>query len=381
MPYTDYGYLDPLHIVWRKGTPEDPYTDRIEYIVVANQTVILSEIPDKVFRVRIHGMKEISYENFTTVGIKSDEFYVNYSTGVIFFHKDKEAETLTIRYKGRGFIQYPADRIYHKDKINNVVKSLSNIIDESNQKLNLAEIKIKEVEKVIGRAEEKIEETQKATDNAKKATEEAEVATDKALDAYETTRLVFKQYVDTYNDILTTYPNPEIGWTVQVYDTGIRYRWDGIDWVAIEALGGNVPKVSEHVDGLMHKEDYIKLKDISSDTDVRTIVFVCPQDIIGGVQDPHIIFPHDGEILEVIAYVSAIGMNDTEIEVQYSDDFITWSNLTDNPIKIVGGSFRDTGLHNLTTIRVDSGTVFRLNVPTHMSDALNLQVNIKIKID
>jgi len=381
MPYTDYGYLDPLHIVWRKGTPEDPYTDRIEYIVVANQTVILSEIPDKVFRVRIHGMKEISYENFTTVGIKSDEFYVNYSTGVIFFHKDKEAETLTIRYKGRGFIQYPADRIYHKDKINNVVKSLSNIIDESNQKLNLAEIKIKEVEKVIGRAEEKIEETQKATDNAKKATEEAEVATDKALDAYETTRLVFKQYVDTYNDILTTYPNPEIGWTVQVYDTGIRYRWDGIDWVAIEALGGNVPKVSEHVDGLMHKEDYIKLKDISSDTDVRTIVFVCPQDIIGGVQDPHIIFPHDGEILEVIAYVSTIGMNDTEIEVQYSDDFITWNNLTDNPIKIVGGSFRDTGLHNLTTIRVDSGTVFRLNVPTHMSDALNLQVNIKIKID
>lgn len=381
MPYSDYNYLDPLHIVWRRGDESDPYIDKIEYIVVANQTIILSEIPDKVFRVRINGLKEISYEKFTTTNIQPDEFYVNYSTGVVFFHKDMEAKTITVRYKGRGFIQYPADRIYHKDKINNVVISLSRIIDESNTKLNLAQIKVDEIEKIIGEAEIKINEMKEVIDSTMEAIERADVATDKALDAYNTTRLVFKDYVNTYNDILTKYPHPEIGWTVQVYDNGVRYRWDGIRWVEIERLGGNTPKASENLDGLMSKEDFVKLRDISDDTDIRTIVFVCPQDIEGGVQSPHIVFPHDGEILEIIAYVSEAGTSDTDIEVQVSKDFINWNNVTDVPIKIVGGKFKDNGVFNILNKRVKSGTVFRLNIPTFTSDAINLQVNIKIKID
>lgn len=49
----------------------------------------------------------------------------------------------------------------------------------------------------------------------------------------EQTKKIYKQAVNTYNDILTTYPNPEIGWTVITDDTSIEYRWDGVEWLPI----------------------------------------------------------------------------------------------------------------------------------------------------
>lgn len=382
MPYYESGYLDPLHIIWRRGTAGDPYTDRVEYIVVANQTIILSEIPDKVTRVKITGLTEVSYDKIDTLKLQPNQFYVNYSTGVVQFHESMEAVTVTAIYKGRGFIQYPSDRIYHRDKLNNVVKSLSSIIDESAKKIDEAEIKIKEIENVIGEAEEVIGEANTAIDNANKATEESKVATDKALDAYETTRLVFKKYVQTYDDIATTYPNPEVGWTTQVYDTGIRYRWDGIEWVEIEGLGGNVPLASEDVDGLLSKEDFVKLRDISNDVDVRTIVFVCPDNIEGGVQKPTIRFTHNGQIVDILAYVTTVGTSPLPIEIEYSDSIgsTTWNKLTQGAIVIQPESY-ESGEYVLNTDVVELGTFFRLNVPSYTVDALNLHVEIMIKIN
>ncbi len=205
---------------------------------------------------------------------------------------------------------------------------------------------------------------------------------------------MFKPFVQTYEDILTNYPLPEVGWTTMVYDNGIRYRWDGIEWVEIDGLGGNIPLANEVMDGLLSKEDFVKIKDISNEVDVRTVVFVIPQDIMEGVQDPHIMFPYDGEILEIVAYVSSVGVNDTPIEVQYSTDFENWSMVTDSPIVINAGNHKDNGLHNIEISTIDeetdeeivtnfisNGTVFRLNVPTFSVDALNLQVNMKIKIN
>lgn len=67
------------------------------------------------------------------------------------------------------------------------------------------------------------------------------------------TNVDWKESVDTYNDILTAYPNPDDGWTVNVKDTDYTYRFNGTEWVAISANA--IPKATNNVDGLLSKED------------------------------------------------------------------------------------------------------------------------------
>lgn len=73
--------------------------------------------------------------------------------------------------------------------------------------------------------------------------------------------IVWKETVDTYDDILITYPNPIDGWTVNVKDTDYTYRFDGEKWVVVSANA--IPKATSNVDGLLTKEDFQKLSNIS----------------------------------------------------------------------------------------------------------------------
>lgn len=381
MPYTDYGFLDPLHIVWREGTPNDPYIHRSESMKVVNQTLVLQEIPDKVYRVNINGYKEINYETLTNIGIKPNEFHVNYSTGIILFHADAEAKTITVVYKGRGFIQYPADRIYYQDKFNNVIYSLKNIIENSNHHLEEIDFRFKELEGILEKAEVAINQTEDVIDDANEATEDAIVATELALEAYETTKLVFKQYVNTFSDINTLYPNPQVGWTVSVYDTGERFRYDGISWVAIDVIGGNVPEATELSSGLMSKEQFKKLRDISDYTDIKIMTFVIPEDILNGIQSPKLSFELDGIITEVKAFVGTKGLEDTPIDVQVSTDYENWSSILDSPMLIEGGNYEDNKLHTVINDVVAKENKYRITVNTFVADARDLQVIIKALID
>lgn len=381
MPYLDYGYLDPLHIVWRKGTSDDPYVLRTEFLKVVNQTIVLQEIPDKVYRVRISGYKEINHEKLTSKGILSNEFYVNYATGIISTHADAEAVTFNVVYKGRGFIQYPADRIYYQDKFNNVVYSLKEIIDTTRTQTDVVDRRFKELEGVLERAEVAINETNDAVDDANEATEDAIVATELALDAYQTTRLIFKRYVNTFDDIKGYYPYPQVGWTVSVYDSGERFRYDGIDWVAIDAIGGAVADATELNNGLMSKEHFVKLRDLSEFTDVKVMTFVIPEEILQGVQAPKLTFGLTGEILEVYAYVGTKGVEDLPIDVQHSIDYKDWISILDFPMLIEGDSYEDNKLHSVINTEIKAEYKYRLFIPTFTSDVRDLQVIIKMKLN
>lgn len=376
-------YLDfnnPIHIVWRKGTPNDPFVDRLDITRVVNQRVALLEIPDELYRVRIANMFEINYEKFIKSTLGRNEFYCDYTNGFIYFHSEKEAETISIVYKGRGVILYPSNRIIHYDGSDGS-ETLFKIIEEAKS----------QIQELIGQTanfEEVLENMIIATNLTKEATDIVLETNDKALqhielikDAYETTVLIYQPYVQTKNEIEQKYPNPLVGWTVQVYDTGVRYRWNGKDWIPIDALGGNVPIATDKYDGLMSKEHFVKMEDISDETDYRTIVFICPQDVLQGIQDPHVVFPHDGEILDIKAFVSKKGTVDTTIDVELSKDFSTWTSIIDKPVNIVAGSHKDNGLHKITKTIVKENDVFRLNVPAFNTDTYNLTVNIKIKID
>lgn len=69
--------------------------------------------------------------------------------------------------------------------------------------------------------------------------------------------ILWKDAVATYNDIATTYPYPQEGWTVAVLDIGETYRYDGTRWVKISA--SVIPKATANNDGLMPKEMYSKV--------------------------------------------------------------------------------------------------------------------------
>lgn len=79
------------------------------------------------------------------------------------------------------------------------------------------------------------------------------------------TNIDWKEAVDTFDDILTTYPTPVDGWTVNVKDTDYTYRYNGTEWVVISANA--IPKATSSVDGLLSKEDKIKLDGIANTND------------------------------------------------------------------------------------------------------------------
>ena len=72
----------------------------------------------------------------------------------------------------------------------------------------------------------------------------------------------WKESVATYADIAKTYPTPQDGWTVNVKDTDITYRWDGSKWIAISSNA--IPLVTSSVDGKMSKTDKSFLDTVKS---------------------------------------------------------------------------------------------------------------------
>lgn len=86
------------------------------------------------------------------------------------------------------------------------------------------------------------------------------------------TDLDWKESVATYSALSTTYPSPQDGWTVNVKDTDITYRWSGSKWISISANA--IPLATSSVDGKMSKSDKAKLDGIASNAQVNTITGV-----------------------------------------------------------------------------------------------------------
>ena len=72
--------------------------------------------------------------------------------------------------------------------------------------------------------------------------------------------IIWKAAVATFEDIATTYPEPQDGWVVNVNDTDITYRYTGTAWIAISANA--IPVATTTVDGKMSKEDKTKIDGI-----------------------------------------------------------------------------------------------------------------------
>lgn len=71
---------------------------------------------------------------------------------------------------------------------------------------------------------------------------------------------MWKDAVDTFDDLAIVYPDPKKGWICSVKDTMITYSYDGERWVT--AFINTMPLATKEINGLMSKEQYIKLSNI-----------------------------------------------------------------------------------------------------------------------
>ncbi|MGZ7444951.1 hypothetical protein [Paenibacillus sp. TH7-28] len=362
---TQLQYNDPITIIMRKGTDDDPYKDRADSLVVqSNGMITLLEIPSITERVHISGMVEIDQEVYEKrPRLAPNEFLVNYSIGSIQVHESLIGKAILCRYKGRGLILYPASRIYALVSRNpDVVVTLQDYIDEIERKLAENNQLIGRVEELISETRLVIEESQKSTDNANRAADEADRARDLALDAYKTTKLAFKTAVADMKELYATYPHPEVGWTVQTYKDGKRYRYDGNDWVLIDIFGENIQPVSEYKDGLMSVAEHLKLKSFPSTLNERVIVIYLDGVLEFGVQQQIIPFLYDGELLSVNAVCKVSGDTETLINIEKSRNFMDWTGVLDKKLHFKALEYADDKTATIKTKTVNKGDMFRVNV-------------------
>lgn len=125
-----------------------------------------------------------------------------------------------------------------------------------------------------------------------------------------TTNMDWKESVANFAAIATTYPTPADGWTVNVNDTDITYRYNGSSWIPISA--NSIPLATASVDGKMAAADKSKLDGIAAaatktaasstngnikNNDVEVVVYTHPATHAPGiiVQDANNRFSTDSE--------------------------------------------------------------------------------------
>ncbi|MFE4570063.1 hypothetical protein [Paenibacillus chitinolyticus] len=378
-------YNDPLLITFRAGTAQDPYVERTESWTIMNTVVPLHEIPSETHKVRISGFTEIRKTDFDkNKSLQQNEFYVNYQNGLVHFHPSQEGVHVVAQYKGRGIIQYPAERIYaHIGGNPDVVKNLQQIIEESLQKIRDANIAIGLVNEAILRCKQATERADKAADQANLARDNANQAAQEARNIANLARKVYKAPVPTKQHLASAYPAPEVGWTVMVQNSGEIYRYDGAKWVLIENwVTSALPRVSDSVDGLMSKEDYTKFH---NEHELRTITFVLNKPPQPGPQSQLIRFPLKGTIRKVHSYCSRSGLtSDTEIMVEKIDEsnllnLNPWTPLTSFPVIIPVNQMLGSNTAVLNA-NVDPQDFFRINLLQLDPDLKGLTVQVEIQI-
>ncbi|WP_366560108.1 hypothetical protein AB0R69_15500 [Bacillus pumilus] len=219
-------YNDPVLYNKRKNTYDDPYMSYDETHSILNGRLFLTENPNRENRVVVSG-ENIEWKEIEDGDLEDDCYRVDYMMGVVFFNSSNEGKELQVKYVGEGAHFFPAARIWVKRSGNTVVETLQGLIDEAEDCIIRMNERILECERVIKRCIEITEWCRAITSNYEYVVEN--------------TKKEYKPLVNTYTELLDTYPNPLVGWTVTVRDSGIVYRWNGFDWINIS--------ISEEFDG------------------------------------------------------------------------------------------------------------------------------------
>lgn len=124
------------------------------------------------------------------------------------------------------------------------------------------------------------------------------------------TNIDWKESVESFDDIAITYPDPDDGWTVNVNDTDITYRFNGEEWISISANA--IPKSTDDIDGLLSKEDHQKLNLSYEHAQKSHSPADAEKNIIVGIQK-------NGEDLEI--------QGDRKVNIEIPDGELNWEEM------------------------------------------------------
>lgn len=373
-------YNDPLIMLHRTGQPGDELKPRTDTLPVINQLVTLLETPSEFHRVQITGMTELTMEQFHRQrSLAPHEYIVNYASGIINFHPSQEGQSKICSYMGRGLILYPASKIYAMaSRSPDVVITLQDYINDIQGRLNDAQLAMQQVNEVIAKAQLALERSDMAADNAQRAAQAADEASEAVWTAQRTTKLVFRPPVASEAQLKETYPFPEIGWTVQTYTDGKRYRYDGRKWELIDIFGSNLQPVNEYKDGLMSVAEHLKLQSIPLEVKERVVVFCLPY-VVQGPQEPMVRFPYDGELVAIEAFCGMAGETETELYVEKSRNAATWHNVLEQRMRMAPFARFDDQSYVLAERTVEKGDVFRVHIYKQGLGLQNVTVQLTIR--
>ncbi len=371
-----------------------------------------------------------------------NQFIVNYASGILTFHPNLNARDIVCVYKGVGRILITAERIWLHSPNPWTVDTLQGFVDfifQKEEDLNekfinfslLVKSKTQEIlnkvdsftqflqEKTeeyehyidawIVKADEKIDEVDDMLDEARlvinasiRATENCIEATDNSIKTALKSRLIWKPSIPSYLYINEIYPFPELGWATICDDNGDVIRFDGSAWIKIGNIVGTVPLATPTRQGLMSREDKIKLntikegaepnlrgdalkEEISTELKIKSIIFTIPNEVKTGDVGYILQAPFEGRINRITAYAQSASIAGTwgEFSILKSplnrlNSYDGWEEITDkyNRIRFLGNS-RLAESPQLTNYNINRYDLFRL-VCTRQAEGLS---NVTVQID
>jgi hypothetical protein len=111
----------------------DVAIDMVEDLKIINHRLVLTEIPNSLYKVNITNYVEKDYNGYKLgTKLNNNEFVVDYGLGIVIF-ADTVLDNTSVHvvYKGMGYIQYPASRIYYHNEQQDTIDNLQDIINES----------------------------------------------------------------------------------------------------------------------------------------------------------------------------------------------------------------------------------------------------------
>lgn len=219
------------------------------------------------------------------------------------------------------------------------------------------------------------------------------------------TVITWKYPVDTFIEILNTYPNPQIGDTVQTRADGKAYRWDGSNWCFVLEFTANTNLVTNTEDGIMRSEDYVKLQTVEVGAEKnlegeelkyslpdymkeRTIImYLGDKPKIGeGIIETQ--FPFKGRILELKASAKLAGDDVTELfaekisESDYEKNLDKWVQINDSNTPLMFKPLKKVTEKGVAIINKDVNVndYFRIKLTKLSTNIKNITVYIKIVI-
>ena len=185
--------VDPVFLLQRKGTQDDPYLplkeDKIVYETQSDigvkYSVTLREIPNYNKKVKV---KNASGTSLTEIfdfnaSLSSSQYYVDYTSGVVYFHSSNNNKQFNFDYEGIGNVNFPSSRIVMQGG----TKTLEQLAKEMEQsKTNW-----------------------------------------------------LSPPLPNLAVVQSTYPNPKIGDTISTTDQGIVYRYESTGWKPTQQVSDN----------------------------------------------------------------------------------------------------------------------------------------------